>query len=273
MGDVVRPVPAAGFVEVTPKLAKEWLAKNFGNRPIREQDLDRYRRDMLAGRWHNDGSPLRFTADGELLDGQHRLRAVIAANRAVVMLVVRGVDREAQIVMDTGRRRTAADALAIAGRANPVMAAAVAKLFLEAEAGKFAASGKHEVSHEEIFSCLETNPDIATAIDFTMPLARRCDCPPAIVAYAYLRQRRISSKDAAEFWCAMAEKVGLHEGDPVIALSNRLAEARRARERLSRAALMSLIFRAWNARRKGKPVRILRVGSSKGGLVPILEPI
>jgi hypothetical protein len=39
-----------------------------------------------------------------------------------------------------------------------------------------------------------------------------------------------------------------------------------------RTECLSVIYRAWNARRAGKSLRLLRVSSPKGGIVPVPEP-
>lgn len=260
--------PDARFVTVNPETARRWLALNHKNRNLRKADLDRYTRDMLAGNWHLAGDPIRFATDGTLLDGQHRLAAIIEAGVTLPLLVVRGVRPEAQSVMDTGRRRTAADALAINGKLNAPVLAAVALLLLSHQRG-YLDGHPYEASHEEIIECIDAHPGLVDAVTFTKALARRTDCPPSVVAYSYYLMAQASAADAAAFWVAASDKVGLSDGDPVIALTNRFAEARRNRERLTKRIYLSLILRAWNARRQGKTMRLLRVNSPKGGLVPI----
>lgn len=262
--------PTAGFVTVTPDTARSWLVLNRKNRNLRKADLDRYKRDMLAGNWHLAGDPIRFGIDGSLLDGQHRLTALAETGITLPLLVVRGVQPEAQRVMDTGRRRTASDALTIDGRDNSSLLAAAALLKLSVDLGKL--DGKHEASHGEILACVEAHPELIEACEFARTVARRSDCPPSVVAYTYYTLAHIDVAAAQDFWNAAAEKVGLAKGDPVIALTNRFAEARRNRERLTKRIYLSLIYRAWNQRRAGKSMAFIRVNSPKGGLVPIPEP-
>lgn len=262
--------PTAGFVTVTPDTARNWLALNRKNRNLRKADLDRYKRDMLAGNWHLAGDPIRFSTDGSLLDGQHRLTAIAECGVTLPLLVVRGVQPEAQAVMDTGRRRTASDALAIEDKAHSSVLAATALLKLSYDLDKL--DGRHEASHREILACVEANPGLESAAEFASQVARRTDCPPSVVAFTYYVFAQIDPTDAAEFWVAAANKVGLREGDPVIALTNRFAEARRNRERLTKRMFLSAIFRAWNYRRAGKPLRLVKISSPAGGLIPIPEP-
>ena len=265
--------PSATFVAVTPETAERWLELNFKNRNLRKADVNRYARDMKAGRWHLDGSPIRFASDGSLLDGQHRLAAIIKADVTLNLLVVRGVSPAAQAVMDTGRKRTAADVLAINGHRNYTLIAAAARLGVNVADDDV--SQNNGVSHPEILAYLDENPDIVSAAEFVAPIARRTNCSPSVVAYSYMIMRRISPQDAAEFWMRVAEGVGLDRSAPELVLRERLAEALRSRERLSRDVLLSMIFRAWNARREGRTIQVLRIKSpgSKGGLIPIPKPI
>lgn len=262
--------PTAGFVTVTPETASNWLALNTKNRRLRRADLDRYKRDMLAGNWHLAGDPIRFGSNGALLDGQHRLTAIVQTGVTIPLLVVRGVRPEAQKVMDTGRRRTASDALDIADKAHTSILAAAALLKISFDLDKL--DGRHEASHEEIIACVEAHPGLEVAAEFASQVARRTDCPPSVVAFTFYELGRIDAQAAADFWTAAADKVGLTSGDPVIALTNRFAESRRNRERLTKRMYISAIFRAWNYRRAGKPLRLVKISSPAGGLIPIPEP-
>lgn len=268
--DQQEPKPRLSFMQVTPELAARWLKRNLKNRNLRPRTVARYVRDMKAGRWHLDGTPIRFSHDKVLLDGQHRLAAVIESGVTITTAVVVGIDPAAQAVMDTGRARTAADALAIDGEKNSSTLAAAARFGLQVERQELSSNG--EYSHEEISAYVDAHPSLRHAVEFTKNLARRTDCPPAIVAYSFMVMARIDTFAAGNFWISAAEKVGLKAGDPVIAMTNRFAEARRNRERLSRPAYLSAIYRAWNYRRGGKSLRVIKIASPSGGMIPIPEP-
>ncbi|KAF7277615.1 hypothetical protein GWI33_002970, partial [Rhynchophorus ferrugineus] len=86
-----KPQIAAQVETITPDLARQYLAFNTHNRNVRSYRVKGYAADMRDGRWTLNGEAIKFSADGTLLDGQHRLQAVIEADVAVQMLVVRGV--------------------------------------------------------------------------------------------------------------------------------------------------------------------------------------
>lgn len=264
--------PSASVVFVTPEMAERWLEANTRNRKLNERVVRTYARDMGSGAWLLTGEGVKFATDGSLLDGQHRLTAIVRAGITVPMFVMRGVSSEAQSVMDTGHKRTAADALTLLGEQNTSQLAATVRLALGVESG-FADPGNFEPTHTEVQDFVSAHPEIRSAVQFIKPLVRRTDSPPSVAAYTYWVLSGIDTFEAANFWVAMAEKVGLKSGDPVIALSNRFAEVRRNRQTLSKSVYLSLVYRAWNARRKGQEMRMIRVNSASGGVVPIPKPL
>ena len=264
--------PTAAVVVVDPVTAERWLSRNSRNRKVRDAVVDQYARDMATGRWQVTGEAIKFASDGSLLDGQHRLSAVVKSGVTVQMFVVRGLHPQSQGAMDTGSKRTASDVLDIAGEQNTSLIAAMTRLALTVQVGRL--GSRWQPSHAEITVFLAENPEIRDFAAFARGVARRTDCPPAVVAYTTWIFSKIDPAAAREFWIAAAEKVGLSPGDPVIALTNRFAESRRNKVPLSQRALLSVIYRAWNSRRAGKPMRLIKVNSNAdgGGLIPIPDP-
>lgn len=82
------------FLDVTPEIAKEWLSRNRGNRPLREATVASYARDMRNGDWLTNHQGIAFYTDGGLHDGQHRLSAVVVAGVTVRLLVSQGWPRK-----------------------------------------------------------------------------------------------------------------------------------------------------------------------------------
>jgi len=103
-------------MKITPRMAQEWWDKyqesvangSFENyRPFSERDCNAIVADIKAGRWHYDATPIRFDDNDNLIDGQHRIMAIIRAGIAVVSMVVWGVEgKEAVRQIDTNRPRT-----------------------------------------------------------------------------------------------------------------------------------------------------------------------
>lgn len=68
-------------IAVTPDMARELIAHNENNRPVRQFHVNRYARDMQEGRWMRNGETISVIerADGTrwLRNGQHRMLAVM----------------------------------------------------------------------------------------------------------------------------------------------------------------------------------------------------
>lgn len=66
-------------VTIGATLAAEWLKLNRNYRSINYVRVTQYASDMIAGRWTDSHQGLAFNKDGFLVDGQHRLTALILA--------------------------------------------------------------------------------------------------------------------------------------------------------------------------------------------------
>src|SRR5687767_4578505 len=114
------------FLRVDPSVAKELLALNTkGQRTISSAAVERYAADMVTQDWIINGDTIRISKDNELLDGQHRLSSIVASGEAQVLLIVHGIDKDAMLTIDTGRKRSYADHLKMDGVSNHAMTAAI----------------------------------------------------------------------------------------------------------------------------------------------------
>ncbi|NBW19835.1 MAG: hypothetical protein EBR82_68865, partial [Caulobacteraceae bacterium] len=103
---------------IGPAEAREYLLANVKNRALNNRHCKRIRDVILSGDWWLNGETIIFGADGTLLDGQHRLTAIVQAGVCVDVLVVRGIDEEAFRTLDGGRTRTTGEVLGIEGEKN-----------------------------------------------------------------------------------------------------------------------------------------------------------
>ena len=94
---------------ITPEIAKTMLGENVNNRRISRDNVNLFAREIRNGEWRFNGEAIKFGKDGRLLDGQHRLLAVIAADKPLTTLVIRGLEDETQQTMDSGKTRTLGD--------------------------------------------------------------------------------------------------------------------------------------------------------------------
>lgn len=93
---------------VTPELAASWLESNTQNRSMSKVTVERYANDMKNGNWALNHQGIAFDSDGVLVDGQHRLQAVVKSSTQVKMAVTWGASRSG---VDELRPRSTHDAI------------------------------------------------------------------------------------------------------------------------------------------------------------------
>lgn len=108
--------PEISRVYVDADKAKQWLQKNGKNRPPGKNAVERYAQEMLRGEWRETGDTIKFNRRGLLIDGQHRLMAVIASGIGQWFMVATNVSDDSMSYIDGGKPRSMLDRLVIGGR-------------------------------------------------------------------------------------------------------------------------------------------------------------
>lgn len=107
-------VEGAEVVKVTPELARRLIEKsNYGNRKVRTGVVKKYAKIMKNGDWRFSPETISISKSGRLLNGQHRMLAVIESGITCRFLFATGFEDEVFSVLDRGAVRSRADALKI----------------------------------------------------------------------------------------------------------------------------------------------------------------
>lgn len=122
--------PTLEVVLITPPIAEGYLGRVNIQRKLKQHVVNRYAKDMAEGRWSECETAICFNQAGELVNGQHRLRAVIRSGVSIKFTVMRNMSEDAILRMDSGTPRTAGDQFQILGVLNSRLAAAVVKMLL-----------------------------------------------------------------------------------------------------------------------------------------------
>ena len=120
----------SGLQIITPEMAKKYLNDQAKNRKWRRDFVDRYKTEMLAGRWHVNGQPIIFDEKGRMVDGQHRMMAIVESKKPIEMLVVSGVRSGLESTIDMGKARTLGDVFQLKGVKNARLLSRTSKLIL-----------------------------------------------------------------------------------------------------------------------------------------------
>lgn len=122
---------------VTPEMAERFLTKNTQNRKLDQNRVQRYANEMRGGFWILNGESIAFDNEGTLVNGQHRLAAVIKAGIEVPFLVVQNVPTKSFLVTDTGKNRTSGDVFGINGTPSAKTTAAGIQVYCDLKGGLY----------------------------------------------------------------------------------------------------------------------------------------
>lgn len=248
------------LVKVTPEMAAQWLGRNDHNRPLNKRLVNDYARDMAAGSWTLNGEAVKIAEDGTLLDGQHRLAALVQANVTVEMVVVAGLDPATQETMDTGRKRSFNDVLSIRGVVNAASVAAVAKRMWSWDNGDTRFSANIKPTTAELNAWIAANPSVHRSAEIGVRTRHSFRAiAQSTAGTAHQLFNRLDESDTAEFFAKLGSGAGLEEGEPILTLRNRLmrdaAEGRRHGDMIR----IGLVIKAWNYTRKGEKLTRLEM--------------
>lgn len=129
-------------VTITPEMAREMLKMNTRNRNISKERVALYAKRILKGEWKEDGQSISFDKNGRLLNGQHRLLAIIKAGKPITTVVVYDVEPGID-TYDDQRVRRARDVAAIRGL--PIQPSAVGAISMILYCGREFISDRNEI--------------------------------------------------------------------------------------------------------------------------------
>lgn len=90
---------------ITPEQAKQWISNQGYNRKLSPKHVKYLADEIKQGRWRVTHQGIAFGDNGKLIDGQHRLQAIIESGIAVQMQVTFGVPVGQFTILDRGMPR------------------------------------------------------------------------------------------------------------------------------------------------------------------------
>lgn len=249
--------PAGGVkMKITPAMADEMLTYNDRNRPVSQARVKNYADQIARGAWHYTRVPIIFSK--RLIDGQHRLHAVVLAGKAIDADVAFGAPDNSFYFIDVGHTRTAGDIFAINGVENATMAAAATRFLMAYAAGT--TSGDHasggngaKPSLEQVYQAYLSFEDLQESLKAGRWFAQdRLPCPSIAAAAHYLCAQK-SRKAADEYFEMVASGVGLtSRREPAYKVRQFLV--REDAGRLTNRDVAAALISGWNAIRTRKPL-------------------
>lgn len=246
VGDV-----SARMVVITPELAELWLSPeiNRGNRKIQKRHVKAIARDIMNDHWMVNAQPICFTSDPfapgahpRLLNGQHRLGAVIEADTPIEAPIAVNVSEEAFTTFDVHAKKLVTINSQKTTDAR-VLAAAARFQWREDNGFKILESQMSPTS-SEILDTIDKHPGLA---DF-FPRSRRAGMvrlgSSGVLTYFFYRVSRDAPDLAPQFLDDLESGENLDKGNPVLAMREDLIVDRTS---MTRKETLSRLLSTWEA--------------------------
>jgi hypothetical protein len=256
------------LIELSPEKAEEILKFAHPNRNVSKNLVHRYAREMAADNWRVNGETIVISNHGRVLDGQHRLQAIVNSGVNIWTFLVTGIEESSMNTFDTGRARSAADILSMTGHANAKVLAPLLLLLWQHERLKPGTWLHGSASPIELDAIHAKYPQAGRSIDFCLQVNDVCS--PALVAFVHLLGLAYGNdpEKTNEFVEKLASGADLSEDAPILVLRNQLLQTamtsrRRQRAPVPRLMQLAWIVRAYNHHIAGAKVRVIRVDRSR----------
>ena len=246
-------------INMTPKKSQQILDKhNDNNRHIRDSHVASLASEMKSGNWRLNGETIIFDENGQLMDGQHRLAAVVKSGKTIEMLVVRGVEREAMRTIDRGKSRSLADVIGLAGYPySTALASAYRQIHLYKKRGGFTlANLKSSLSTTKALKYIKNNPDMVEAIELykAVPQNAMIGRGVFVTLHHLLPQERYATLN--KFYNRAQLGIGITSAScPTSVFREKLMRMKIERDPLGAQKVMYLTAAYYNAFAQGKKMR------------------
>lgn len=246
---------------VTPELAAEWLKSNTANRAVIIKQVEALAEAIKRGEWRVTHQGIAFAVDGSLLDGQHRLHAVVKAGVAVQMRVTRGLPLDTRDAIDTGTTRRAADVLAIA---DGIHVGTNKRAVILAARALVLTSTVNTNRRTDVRALREALADHGESYDVINKIfgGSHDRLAQAPLMGALCVSHRVYPETTEEFARLLRDPSGLHNDSPVVALRDYALLTYAPNTSEMRTGLAGRTFSAIVAFRGGKSRQFVRPGSA-----------
>ncbi len=263
-------------VLVTPEMAAGWLETIDSNRRISRKIVSDYATCMSDGRWMQTAETIKFNGDGTLIDGQHRLRAVVKSDTSQLFVIAEGLDKAVFAFCDTGKKRSLGDLLTISGveKFQPILAGVTTYWY------KYCRDGLgnmdfnrwlHKVNIAKRLEFYESHPEILLMVLFVRGLGGDRIASPPVTCFWYGIFREVHEEKAKEFISKLIIGNSLAEDDPILRFRTKALGWAAKKETPHLSTIMILLVKTWNLWVQDLPSKSLQAHYGMK-IPPILNP-
>lgn len=242
---------------ITPAKARQILKGNTHNRPLNEDFVLSLAQAIESGEWKLNGESIIIADDGSVIDGQHRLEAIVLSGKAIASLVARGVDPAAFETVDVGMKRTAGHMLAIDGEKNCNALASAASHAWRYENDRLFGTGRGARPRTaQLRQWIKANPGIRDSLAIAMKAH-----PVLTTGLGGALHFLFAKKDRAAadlFFEKLASGEGLRKTQGVYLFRERLLANKGSRVKMTTPLILALAIKAFNAHCNGDNLRCLK---------------
>ena len=250
-------------MRITPVEAALILDRyNPDNRTLRASMVSVYAEAMTLGHWRSqNGQSIVFDTSGDLMNGQHRLAAIVRAGIPVDIGITLGAQREAMTTIDTGLRRSLGDLMSLAGHSSAHRRAAAIRWLYYLEIGPVALKSRPSVAPTVLLDAVarwaDATPFLACAGRGMRTLTPRRGLTAALMTITH----RVDGVKARDFWGKVGEGLGITDrSDPAARLrALYIAHKGRQHSRMAPYYQVGVVAKAWRAHLAGRPIGSLRM--------------
>ena len=263
--------------KITPEVATKILegSSDIKNRNVNEGHVDWLASQMKSGKWYLNGEAIILDDEGQLVDGQHRLWAVVKSEVTIESLVTRGVDRKGFASIDTGAARTLANVLGIVGEKYAAAMASALSWTYRHDLGKmFSASKAVGFSHQVGLTVIRKYPEIRDSAEEVSKMTAKSQIlkgvPPSTLIFLHHRFSTHAKEKATEFFETLGDLRFDSAGTPTRILRDQIlrrkAEVRGGGggSKTPPLEMMAFFIKAWtdflSGHKPGRPYQWRRSG-------------
>lgn len=250
-------VESGARVRVTPEMAMRLLEANKLNRPLATGHAERIASQILDGKWRFNGDTIKISEQGDVLDGQHRLWAIIESKTPVDTIIVYGIERDAFATIDTIRKpRSLGDTVALSGNARYRSSIGAALAWLvrwQRGCLETYKAPKNRIENSDVESALAENPGIVRAVERAHGV--RSVANPGLIGFLFYLVTNRDEALAERMMETLIDPAGVSVNDPFYRLRHYFISDHHKKKE----ALMSIAVavKAINAASAGKKVQVL----------------
>jgi hypothetical protein len=204
------------IVTVTPEMAAKLLELNHLNRALSDGHVKRIADQIKEGKWKFNGDTIKIAIDNGVLDGQHRLWAIVESQIAVKTIIVHGIERDAFATIDTLRKpRSVGDTMSINGLTRYRNVAGTALQWLIRYQRGILTEYKrpeHRIENADVEEAYKNHPQIGVAVERSSSLRGLAN--PSVMGFFYYVLSNQNAELAELMMNVLTDPTGTSVNDP-----------------------------------------------------------